>query len=460
MQVGDSYHDSITIPVATFENPRSQDDYAHLLAESAESLIEHMERLRTGDAFDMRVAGQEINAMCQWVANLTYHVVKCAYVGIAQIHDERETLQPLAEAGQSNVDSREWWTHIQRALFAGHRERTTDAQLTQSPLVVQIPSQQATSARHTQQGRTVCAIPIGINGERTAVFAVEPQVTAPILTAEVMMVVRAMAGTAATALAGLSHRCTQPSDKTKALRAALSEMDDALNQVSHELKSPLTTIMGSLHLVEQKVKRLAHAAPGSPEMEETLTSIQDLLALASRYTDIEDRIATDLIDASRLRTAKLTLRLRPCDLRQIVQESVGAQRIAQPERIVDLAMPDHDILVSADADRLAQVVTNFLENALKYSLKDAPVEVRIAARKTYARVSVHDYGPGIEKSELKRVWQRFYRANASLSSHSATGLGLGLYIGREIIRGHKGRVGVTSAPGCGATFWFTLPLAT
>jgi signal transduction histidine kinase len=117
--------------------------------------------------------------------------------------------------------------------------------------------------------------------------------------------------------------------------------------------------------------------------------------------------------------------------------------------------------VSADPDRIAQVLTNFIGNALKYSAKEAPVEVSVKVLKRSARVSVRDSGPGLEPSEIKRVWQRFYQVSGvPTNSAAGSGLGLGLYIGREIVREHGGKVGVTSVLGRGATFWFTLPLAT
>src|SRR5262249_30218879 len=108
----------------------------------------------------------------------------------------------------------------------------------------------------------------------------------------------------------------------------------------------------------------------------------------------------------------------------------------------------------------AQVVANFLGNALKYSPKTEPVEVVLEVLKTKARVSVRDYGPGLEKSELRRIWRRFYRVGGvPVHNSTGSGLGLGLYIAGEIMRGHGGKFGVESAPGHGSTFWFTLPFA-
>ena len=452
--------DTTTAPVAALEKRRVTRYHTRLLAEAAESLLDRLERLRDRSSVGRGAAELQSSAMRQWVVDLTYRIVKCAYAGIAQIRDTAQTPELLAETGRSTLDCREWWEYVQNALFTERRACATDAQLADDPLVVRLPAQQTLTTKTAQPGRAVCAVPIHVSGKLTAIFAIEAQGSAPVLSSEVMMLARAMASTAAMTFDSAAPSPTRGMPEMKALRMALEEMDGAFSLVSHELKSPLTTIVGSLQLIGRKVERLAHLAPNPPAMEKTLASIQELVELASQHAGIVDMLATDLVDASRIRSAKLTLRSMPCDLGQIVKESVQAQRVASPRRIIHLEVPGRGIPVSADPDRIAQVVSNFLGNAVKYSPKNTPVEVWVEVLKTRARVSVRDYGPGLDKAELTRVWQRFYRVSG-VPAHSATGsgLGLGLYIGREIIRGHGGAVGATSVPGHGATFWFTLPLA-
>jgi signal transduction histidine kinase len=121
--------------------------------------------------------------------------------------------------------------------------------------------------------------------------------------------------------------------------------------------------------------------------------------------------------------------------------------------------------VLADEDRLCQVLANYLTNALKYSPDDAPVTVRLDVKRTKrtARVAVRDHGPGLPPDEQQRIWEPFHRAPGvvvcSDSAEKAGSLGLGLHICKTIIEGHGGQVGVESAEGRGATFWFSLPLA-
>jgi signal transduction histidine kinase len=460
MNASDMIRNRTSSPVAIQDKPRAHPDRTHPLAHSAESLLDHMQRLRALESADTAAAGPESNAACQWVVDLTNYVVRSAYVGIARVHETTQALTPIAATGSARVDGERWWANLQRALFTRSTEPTTDGQLAQEPFVLHLSSPRTAPARRSQGGRPVCVVPIGVSEELTAIFVVEPRNCSPVLPTDTMTLIRALASVAATTLQAQAQPRTQTMEKTRALREALDAMDGALGLASHELKTPLTTIVICLQLVRSKVESLAQLAPGSVASGKAATRIQDLLALASRQAEILDRITTDLVDASRIRTAKMALHPMPCDLGQIVRESVEGQRVRSPRHIIHLEVPDRRIPVSADPDRVAQVVANFLANALKYSSREQPVEVRVEALKTRTRVSVRDYGPGLEKSELKRVWERFYRVSG-VPAHSATGsgLGLGLYIGREIIRGHGGRVGVTSRPGHGATFWFTLPLA-
>jgi signal transduction histidine kinase len=149
------------------------------------------------------------------------------------------------------------------------------------------------------------------------------------------------------------------------------------------------------------------------------------------------------------------------DLRDIVLEALEEQRLIAPTHQITLVTPARAVVVRADADRVGQVVTNYLANALKYSAPEQPIAVTLRTRSGWAWVSVRDHGPGLARAEQVLVWNRFHRASGvEVRSGSNVGLGLGLYISRDIIQRLGGRVGVRSAPGRGSTFWFTLPLMT
>ncbi len=164
---------------------------------------------------------------------------------------------------------------------------------------------------------------------------------------------------------------------------------------------------------------------------------------------------------ARIHANRLELHPQLCDLLSIVHESVEDQRYLTPARTIKLVTHVTDeVLVMADADRLRQVISNLLSNALKYSEADKPVEVCLELAGSMAKVSVRDEGPGLSREQQQHIWERFYRVpEVEVKSGSGVGLGLGLHISRMIIERLGGQVGVQSSPGKGSTFWFTLPLA-
>lgn len=248
---------------------------------------------------------------------------------------------------------------------------------------------------------------------------------------------------------------------TQALREAHTHMETSLSIICHELKTPLTIMRGSLQLAEHKVKRLVSTEAIHPDEMRRFAPIMALLERARSQVGIQNRLVDDLLDASRIQARTLQLLMAPCNLVSLVQQAVEDQRQIVPARTIDLEMAvENDLPVYGDADRLVQVISNFLTNALKYSPADRPVAVSLRTSGEMAHVLVRDQGPGLPSTEHERVWERFYRARGvEVQSGSGGGLGVGLYICRTIIERHGGQVGVDSQPGEGSTFWFTIPLA-
>ena len=257
----------------------------------------------------------------------------------------------------------------------------------------------------------------------------------------------------------LLHEQAEARARELALQETARQMDAFLGIASHELKTPLTSIRGNLQLVKRYLTRLQAATTEEP-VTSGLATVQGLLDRAERQTSVQNRLVNDLIDVSRIQTNQLDLRLAPCDLVMIVREVVEDQRIVVPTRTIrwGTAVLEADVL--ADADRVGQVVNNYLTNALKYSETDKPVDVRMEWEETMMRVSVQDYGPGLSFAQQQHIWDRFSRVEGiEVKSGTGVGLGLGLYICRNLIERQGGQVGVESEEGQGSTFWFTLPLA-
>ncbi|GAC1476643.1 MAG: hypothetical protein PVSMB4_00330 [Ktedonobacterales bacterium] len=246
----------------------------------------------------------------------------------------------------------------------------------------------------------------------------------------------------------------------RARRTALEgseRMDQLLHLVSHELRNPLTSLNASLQLALRQTQVQA-ATP--EEQAAHLERAAALLVRTTKQVDRMNRLISDLMETARVGMDKLELRLAPCELGAVVREALESQRETVPTRTIHLQAPDTPVVVLADTDRLAQVITNYLSNALKYSPEDQPVEIIVQADDTEARIGVRDQGPGLSPAQQCNLWQRGYRAPGIKPQASSGGnLGLGLYVSRMLIESQGGRVGVESAPGHGSTFWCSLPLA-
>jgi signal transduction histidine kinase len=235
-------------------------------------------------------------------------------------------------------------------------------------------------------------------------------------------------------------------------------MSDFMSMASHELRNPLTSAKANVQQMERLLHRTADA---QSEVEESqVTRLRELAARAERQMNRQDRLVSDLLDLSRIQAGKLSMRPEFCDLAAIARDTVQEQRTLNGGRHIELTVaPDGELRIRADADRIGQVLTNYLTNALKYSPRESPVEVVVERRGKNAYAAVRDRGPGLPPDEQHRIWERFHRAQGvEVLSGTGIGLGLGLYISRTIIRRHGGKVGVESTPGSGSTFWLTLPL--
>ena len=246
------------------------------------------------------------------------------------------------------------------------------------------------------------------------------------------------------------------------VRETNRQMETFLGMASHELKTPLTSIIMGLQLIQRRITRPMRQAPDPAHEGSSFMTSQGALELALQQADRMDHLVNDLLNISRINSGRLGLTLKPVDLCDIVVEAVEEQRQLAPERTIILHLPvGKPVLVSVDAERIRQVVTNYLTNALKYSLEERLVEVGVEMEQPLARLWVRDQGPGIPPDEQERIWERFHRAaNIEIQSGSGIGLGLGLHISKTIVELHHGQVGVQSDPGSGSTFWFTIPLAT
>jgi signal transduction histidine kinase len=257
----------------------------------------------------------------------------------------------------------------------------------------------------------------------------------------------------------LQHRWALALAREQALLETNRRMETFLGIAGHELKTPLTSVILSLQRLERRARHQVSRPTGEGLEEQRVEISRQDLELPLEQSKRLNRLVGELLDTSRIQAGRLELQLALTDLVDLVRAAVEEECQAFAGRTVALSLPPAPVLVLADADRLGQVVANYLSNALKYSPEECPVAVGVQVEGRRGRVWVRDLGPGVLPDAQERIWERFYRVPGIESqSGSGIGLGLGLYISRTIIEHHGGEAGVQSSPGQGATFWFTLPL--
>ena len=230
------------------------------------------------------------------------------------------------------------------------------------------------------------------------------------------------------------------------LQRAVAMRDDFMSMVSHELRNPLNSVY-----LQAQLRRKLLASPTPPERAAMLGTVErDERQIRSMI-----RLLDDMLDVSRLRTGQLKMEPAAFDLAQLARRVVEAisEQVAAAGVAITLQAPPALELVG-DEFRIEQVITNLLTNALRYG-QGKPVAVSCGIRDGRAFVSVRDQGMGIAPADQERIFQQFERTEGS---RQVAGLGLGLYIAREIVQAHRGGLGVASALGEGAEFTLSLPL--
>ncbi|MGA7617130.1 MAG: ATP-binding protein [Thermoanaerobaculia bacterium] len=221
--------------------------------------------------------------------------------------------------------------------------------------------------------------------------------------------------------------------------------DEFLSIASHELRTPVTSIKGYTQLAKALIA------------EEDLPPAGEYLDVALDQIDRMSRLILELLDVSRIETGRLEIRREPIEWKEFVENIVKRHHAAFADRTIELDQPEKEIRIAGDRDRLEQVLGNLLENAVKYSPDGSGVEVRVRNEGDRVVTSISDHGIGIPADELNQVFERFHRGrDVSVSNYG--GLGLGLYIAKQIVERHDGSIWVESRQGEGTTFHFGLPV--
>ncbi|NRD68720.1 HAMP domain-containing histidine kinase, partial [Corallococcus exiguus] len=242
-------------------------------------------------------------------------------------------------------------------------------------------------------------------------------------------------------------------DRTqKELREAIVIRDQFLSMASHELRTPLTPLKATLELL---IRQSESGVGLTPERQRA--TFERLTRQVDRLT----RLIGDMLDVSRLQSGRFALTVAPMDLTALAHEVLERIQSTRPERqeLLSLDVPEGPLVGRWDEQRLDQLLTNLVENALRYSPPGAPVSMRVREEEGQVRVDVEDQGIGIPQESLPQLFTPFFRAR-NAAEHYAGGLGLGLAICREIVERHGGRIQASSeGPGKGTCFTVWLPRA-
>ncbi|MDQ3778656.1 MAG: GAF domain-containing sensor histidine kinase [Actinomycetota bacterium] len=226
--------------------------------------------------------------------------------------------------------------------------------------------------------------------------------------------------------------------KLSALRA------DFVSLVSHELRSPMASVIGSARTLQQRWRELA------PEQRESF------LALIAHETSRLADLIGDVLDTSRIEAGTFSYSFGDVDLAELIRDSVTAAEQGQDEVALKAVVHDPLPAVRGDRDRLRQVLVNLIDNAVKYSPPGEEVQVEAATANGRVVIEVRDHGPGIPPEHHKVIFEKFGRMK--VGNKAKPGTGLGLFIARSITEAHGGTLDVRSAPAGGATFRLSLPV--
>jgi PAS domain S-box-containing protein len=225
---------------------------------------------------------------------------------------------------------------------------------------------------------------------------------------------------------------------------------DFISVVSHELRTPLTSIRGYTDLL------LSGASGEVSELQ------QEFLGIIQASTNRLSNLINDILDISRIESGRIKLRLEPINYHMIVADVLRLMKASADEKDItfDASMPEQLPIVRGDADKVTQVLTNLVSNAIKYTPSGGWVKLLVEMTDDkQIQTCVQDSGIGISREDQKKLFQKFFRADNS-STREAGGTGLGLVIAKTIVELMGGAIWVESAPERGSRFYFTLPIAT
>jgi two-component system sensor histidine kinase KdpD len=283
-------------------------------------------------------------------------------------------------------------------------------------------------------------MPLKTARSTVGVLGVKPKESESILSPDQRRLLEAFTSQSAQAIERV--QLAEQARQIKLLQAAEKLQNALLNSISHDLRTPLVSITGALSALESDATLDASAR-------------QSLVVTAREEADRLNRLVGNLLDMTRLESGALQVKREPCEVQDLIGAALGQMedRLVQRQIQVDM-LPDIP-LVGLDFVLIVHVLMNLLDNALKYSPDNSPLEIRAGLHYGEIQVMVMDRGIGIPSEDLNHVFDKFYRVQRP---GQVTGTGLGLAISKGIIEAHGGRIWASEREGGGTVITFALPL--
>jgi K+-sensing histidine kinase KdpD len=413
--------------------------HEHTKTERERTLAQRLQALN--DLFQTLNTSLDLHFTLQTVAEAPKALLGADWTSIALLDDSGEHLSVVAAAG------------LDLALLDGQRWSADDRLISailsdEEPFVIGNPRQylhyvpallvdQLTSL----EAESVVSIPLSLNEEPLGLLDVvydKPQT----FTQEDLAFLQALGQEAALAIRN-ARLYEREREQVTRLRTLEELQKGFVSAVSHELRTPLTCIRTSVDLL---------GAMGEGLPEDQVELIQTIGHHAGRL----EAFVADLLEITKLEAGQIILSKQPTDLRSLVRRVVDTLRPLSNRKgqTVHLLLPETASHVEVDRWRIEQVLTNILSNAIKFTPKQGQVNVRLSETDDCLQVSIADNGPGISEEDQTEVFDKFF---VVADGRGLSGLGLGLYIARQMIDLHNGRIWVESKPGQGSIFYFEVP---
>ncbi len=252
----------------------------------------------------------------------------------------------------------------------------------------------------------------------------------------------------------LEEEVSALSQSKEELRRSLYDTEEAtdrmksefISMAAHELRNPLTSIMGYSELLMIR--------------DDTKEEVRKkYISIINKQSVILAEIINDLLDVSRIESGKgFTLNKVPFDMSHIIRGATSSFQLQADKHTFDIILPEEPVEVMMDGEKMEQVLGNILGNAVKYSPEGGLIQVKGEIKEDNYHVSIKDEGVGMTPDQVEKIFDKFYRADTSNTTISGTGLGLGMSIAKQLIEAHNGKVWVKSKLGKGTTVRFAIPV--